>query len=412
MADIVGSLFGFSSQELMNQQRQNDQNFATNVANIYQDPGARIGALIGANLGGGLARGVFNIQDPQIKAAQDFEAALAEAQQSSTNPAEAMMKLAEKLGSDPRFARQAAMAKMKAQELEQATSLNQAKIANEEAQSNKFKAEALKALRQEDPVQKLFFELAKNASPKSVATAVQAGGDISLLDSPETKKFSPLAQQLIDAGFEYGTPQFNQKMLEFLEADKAGKAKGSGNVSVSIGPTTISPTKVSEEAGKVVGKAVGEIENKYSAIDSIQEAKNVLEKGINAGFYGPSKTLLTKATGVGSTAKVQNTEEFISYIGNTVVPRLQEFGGNDSVEELKYLQGIMGGNIQLEPASIKRILESAERKIQRGIERLQRQEESARKGTTPPLDAGPSRGSLVKPTKRWNPKTKSLEVIQ
>ena len=142
MADIVGSLFGFSSQELMNQQRQNDQNFATNVANIYQDPGARIGALIGANLGGGLARGVFNIQDPQIKAAQDFEAALAEAQQSSSNPAEAMTKLADKLGSDPRFARQAAMAKMKAQELSQDTLLNQAKIATEQQQQAKYASEA------------------------------------------------------------------------------------------------------------------------------------------------------------------------------------------------------------------------------------------------------------------------------
>ena len=233
MADIVGSLFGISSQELMNQQRLNDQNFATNVANIYQNPNARLGALIGASLGGGLARGLFNIQDPQIKAAQDFEMALAEAQQTSSNPAEAMMKLADKLGSDPRFSRQAAMARMKAQELEQATSLNQAKIANEEAQSNKFKAEALKALRQDDPVQKLFFELAKNASPKSVAAAIQAGGDIALLDSPETKKFSPLAQQLIDAGYVYGSPQFNAKMLEFLEAEKAGKSKGSGNVYVS-----------------------------------------------------------------------------------------------------------------------------------------------------------------------------------
>lgn len=141
MADIVGSLFGFSSQELMNQQRQNDQNFATNVANIYQDPGARIGALIGANLGGGLARGVFNIQDPQIKAAQDFEAALAEAQQSSSNPAEAMTKLAEKLGSDPRFSRQAAMAKMKAQELSQESALNQAKINAENAKASRETAD-------------------------------------------------------------------------------------------------------------------------------------------------------------------------------------------------------------------------------------------------------------------------------
>ena len=141
MADIVGSLFGLSSQDLINQQRERDQQFAVNVANIYQNPTDRLGALIGASLGGGLARGLFNIQDPQIKAAQDFEAALAEAQQSSTNPAEAMTKLADKLGSDPRFARQAAMAKMKAQELSQESALKTAQIAAENAKASRETAD-------------------------------------------------------------------------------------------------------------------------------------------------------------------------------------------------------------------------------------------------------------------------------
>lgn len=145
MADIVDSIFGLSSQDLINKQRERDQQFAVNVANTYQNPTDRLGALIGASLGGGLARGLFNIQDPQIKAAQDFESALAEAQQSSTNPAEAMMKLAEKLGSDPRFSRQAAMAKMKAQELMNDTQLNNAKVASELAQQRKYEAEAAKA---------------------------------------------------------------------------------------------------------------------------------------------------------------------------------------------------------------------------------------------------------------------------
>lgn len=142
MADIVNSLFGLSSMDLINQQRQNDASFASNVANIYQNPNARLGALVGANLGGGLARGLFNIQDPQIKAAQDFEMALVEAQQSSSNPAEAMAKLADKLGSDPRFARQAQVARMKAQELQQDTQLNQAKIATEQVKQAKDLQEA------------------------------------------------------------------------------------------------------------------------------------------------------------------------------------------------------------------------------------------------------------------------------
>lgn len=137
MADIVNSIFGLSSQDLRQQQMQNDQAFASSVANIYKRPSNRLGALIGANIGQGLARGLFNIQDPQIQAAQDFEAALAEAQQNSKSPAEAMQYLADKLGADPRFSRQAAMAKMQAQQLNQEQALNQAKIAAETAKANK-----------------------------------------------------------------------------------------------------------------------------------------------------------------------------------------------------------------------------------------------------------------------------------
>lgn len=119
MADIVNSLFGLSSQELMLKQREADQAFASGIAGAYQDPASRIGAMIGANLGGGLARNLFNIQDPQIQAARDFESMLAQAQQSSSSSAEAMQKLSSMLAGDPRFARQASIAAMKAQELGQ-----------------------------------------------------------------------------------------------------------------------------------------------------------------------------------------------------------------------------------------------------------------------------------------------------
>ena len=116
----------------------------------------------------------------------------------------------------------------------------------------------------------------------------------------------------------------------------------------------------------------------------------------------------------GSAKKVQNTEEFMSYIGNTVVPRLQEFGGNDSVEELKYLQRIMGGDQRLEPRSLENILNSAEKKIKRGIERVQSQTQAAGKKAPPPLDPGASREAETtsKPTKWFNPATNRIEVKQ
>jgi len=125
----------------------------------------------------------------------------------------------------------------------QESSLGQAQVLSEKAQAAKYNAEATKALREGNPSQALFFKMAEKATPQSVAKALQAGMDISLLDSPDVAKYSPLAQQLIDAGIPYGTPEFSKKMMEFLEAEKTGKSKGSGNVSVNVGGIAIEITR-------------------------------------------------------------------------------------------------------------------------------------------------------------------------
>lgn len=417
MAEIISGLFGLDPMQVRQQEQQRNQLFATQLANTYVDPYEQANALRGGLVGnalGGFLGGVFGLESPELKRATTLENILQQTQQEvgSTDPTVLYPALQKRLA-EGGFGREALSVGQLAEQAKQTSSLNQAKVATEISQGEKYKAETLKALREDNPAQKLFFEMAKNATPQSVARAVQAGYDLNLLDSPEKTKYSPLAQQLIDAGFAYGSPQFNSKMLEMLEAEKAGKSKGTGNVSVNVGGIAIDSGKVSEEAGKAVGKDVAAIENKYTALDSVGDALAMVDAGINAGFYGPTKQFVAKATGglVGSQEKVENTERFLSYVGNVVIPRLQEFGGNDSVEELKYLRQVMAGEITLEPNSIRRILQDADKKIKRGIERTQRQVESAAKGTPAPLDAGPSRAQ-PKATKRFNKQTGKFEEIK
>ncbi len=172
----------------------------------------------------------------------------------------------------------------------------------------------------------------------------------------------------------------------------------------SININNVMPSEAAEAAGKKEGFDIGEqaamIENKYSAIDSVREAKDMLRQGIYTGYWADVGKTLAKASmgAVGNRQKAARTEQFMSYIGNTVVPRLKEFGGNDSNEEMRYLQKIMCGDITMEPEAISAILESAERKISRGIERLQRQRGALEKGKMPDLGPGPARGQ-TKPTK-------------
>jgi hypothetical protein len=164
---------------------------------------------------------------------------------------------------------------------------------------------------------------------------------------------------------------------QYLKSEIEGKAKGKGTtVETSI---KLDAGKAGEAAAKTLGPELIDVKGKEAALDSLAEAKKLLNQGIYAGAYGPAQQFIAKYSGVGSAEKVANTETFLAFIGETVVPRLKEFGGNDSEQELAYLNRIMGGDLSVEPKALARILDQAEIKINRGIARLRRQAESAEK---------------------------------
>jgi hypothetical protein len=386
MADIVNSLFGLPSEDVRQQLYQQQQDFSTQYANTYGNEYDKRNALLGGRVGNAVANlgaGIFGVQDPRLKRATTLESILQTTQQelgeNVNNPAVLYPALQQRLA-EAGFSREAMQVGQVGQKAMQEAQLNQVKTETEVAQGQKFKAEALKALREDDPKQKLFFELAKNASPQSVARAVNAGYDLGMLDSPEKTKYSPLAQQLIDAGFPYGTPEFNAKMIELIDAEKSGKAKGSGNVSVNLGGIAIDSGKISEEAGKIVGKDVGGIQDTYAQLEDFQNAKNMLKAGIFAGPYGPVEMQVAKKTRQ-NLSKVANTEKFKSYIASNVIKRLKDIGGNDTQEERAYLESMVGGDITFEPEAILSVIESGESKIRDRIARTSQQVESAGKGT-------------------------------
>lgn len=225
------------------------------------------------------------------------------------------------------------------------------------------------------------------------------------LQEKEPSVLDKARQTVIDLG---GLTDLNPQQRQALSNAREVLKLASPGTTVTVGDKA-----ANEAAGKIVGQNVAQIENKYSAIDSIKEARDVLNQGIYAGIIGPEKQFIAKITGglIGDKDKVARTEEFLSYIGNTVIPRLTEFGGNDSVEELRYLTRVMGGDQRLEPESLKRILDSAERKIQRGIKRIQTQTEALQVGKQLPLGPNIETPSAPKATKKRTKSGIEYEVI-
>ena len=145
--------------------------------------------------------------------------------------------------------------------------------------------------------------------------------------------------------------------------------------------------KASEEEGKKLGQDLAALEGKRQAVESLTNARQILSQGVYTGSYANFQTELAKKSlgAVGDIRTVENTEVFLNEVSSNVIPLLQEFGGNDSNEELRFLQRLVGGDVTLQQKSIERILDNSIRKINRGIERTAARGQAVREGKPPEL---------------------------
>jgi len=389
MAEIVQGLFGVSP-ELFKQQ-QDAQFRAQALAEAQLSPEQQM-YYQKANMGRQLGRavgGLLGAEDP-VLAKQTAENNLLQQVQSSMSPEDMQdpYKLSAAVYQAAMQANMPELANHAYQNLQVAQ--NQAIAQGKDVSAtSKNIAEATKAIREQlDPFARQVIDA---GFPKGSAKYLELMSDKIKKDTniPDSVKRSTQAQMLIDAGFVEGSPEFQEKMKEFLKADLEGTRKGKGNVTIG----SIDTGKNAEQFGKNLADQQSLIQGKYDAITAMDDALDYFGKGIYAGGYGPAGKFVAKYTkgAVGDITKVSNTENFLNSISTTVIPLLKEFGGNDSNEELKFLQNVVGGNTELEPDVIEATVKRAKKKIQQGIDRIRKQSESGK------IDVGPSEQVIQTP---------------
>jgi hypothetical protein len=403
-SEILG-LFTSPQQYQQNQLAQ-FQNRAAQEVQLNPFQQAALGArTAGYQLGQGIG-GALGGQDPQLQLISRREALASQLDPNNPQSYMQVAKMAADAG-DPQFAMLIADAGRKAQ-----SEINLATQRGKEAQ---LKPVVVDGRLVNPNTGQVIYE--SPAKPEKEEFVVVGNALISkttqkpVYQGEKPEKYSAFAQELIDAGLKPDTEPFQRRMLDYINEKTKGAGKGTGNV--IIGGISIDTSAASKEAGKVIGGNIANIESQYSLQTGVGDALKLIDKGIYAGAYGPEKGFVAKFSGgtIGDSKKVQNTEVFMANIGEIVIPRLQQFGGNDSNEELKYLQKVVAGDQRLEPESMKRILQSAEKKIANNIRRLQKQAESAGTGASLPIEPMQPTPSQPKATKRYNPQTKKLEVI-
>ena len=480
MASEILGLFTTPEQYNMMQQ-QGAQNRALQFAQLSPFEKANYGIYQGAGQLAGATAGLFGVQDPQLRMISQRQMLSKEIDPSDP---ESILRAAQKAAqlNDQPFAFSLANAARKMQvdmaTVQQKMREGKAAATPKELQIAQAKSELMDRIEQikqlpDSPDKTRALSIAQNtlsslqtvARQGQIPDSIEIARELALEAGPEgsdayTAKYRTelrtltekknadrqleQSRLLVEAGYAPGSEEYKAKMRQFVEAEITGKGKGKGT-QVDIGGIRVDTGKAGEAAGKKIGEELVDVKNKQSALDSIADAKAILKQGIYAGAYGPAGKIVAKYTGIGSKDKVARTEEFVSYIGNVVIPRLKEFGGNDSEQELKYLNNVMGGNLEMEPAALSRILDRAEKNIQRGIDRLRKQAETgetkkpltsliprnnenaerpSEPAMTMPTPAAPASAPAAaapvaaapsgapKATKRWNPQTRKLEAIR
>jgi len=430
--NIVAGLFGLTPEMYGEQQRRSALREGVELAQL--DPAARGAAMTyaGARGLGNAIGGAFGIEDPQLKMISARNTIFQQIDQSNPESMVQGIKMLSQAGDQQgamalaEYYRKAQSETALAQQRTAAANRERVQstpekilIANQLAQLNteldvltqqpssperdaklNLTTRKLEALEQQ--VEK------PNKTVVVGNSLIDAVTGFELYKGPDAQKYSEFAKTLIDAGLKPGTEPFQKRMLEYATKKVEGAGKGTGNV--TIGGINVDTGEAAKKAGAIIGTNVANIENQFSLQTAYTDALSLLDQGIYGGAIGPERQFIAKYTGIGSPQKVQNTEVFMANIGEIVIPRLVQFGGNDSNEELKYLQNVVAGNQRLEPESMKRILKSAEKKVQNNIKRLALQTQSAKGGTELPIS--PVVTPTQTPTKRLNPQTGKIENIK
>ena len=260
------------------------------------------------------------------------------------------------------------------------------------------------------------------------AEAMAVGASIPKAEKTPTTTLSKLLAE--QEKYKPGTPGYNayQKAIEKETASSVSKDPSVGTVAELIAQTKfgkpfsgLTPeqkavvykevqTKSSDSLGgglkalaealvKGSGKQIGEdvaesispkvLQGKEDTLGALKRARTLLGEGIYTGGLASAQMAISKYSPLGSQKKLENTEKYLAYVSTTVIPLLKEFGGNDSNEELKFLQRLVGGEITLEEETLKEIIDSAITKTERGVARAKVNAENVSKGELPSTEVTP-----------------------
>lgn len=155
-----------------------------------------------------------------------------------------------------------------------------------------------------------------------------------------------------------------------------------------------------KEQAKMLSTHINDKQASVNALDSIGEAKKLLNGGIHSGALADLSKGIDKASiAVFGTdpSKAARTEQFQSAIGDIVLGRTKELTGVISNSDREYLEAVSAGKITLEPTAMKGILNRIETGMKKKVQSTNNAIKSIRErgNTLPTIDDGVQREPAI-----------------
>ncbi len=152
----------------------------------------------------------------------------------------------------------------------------------------------------------------------------------------------------------------------FFDFKSGLKKAGAQNIQLN---NTINP--IVKGVGERFNDSMDTAKASIPQIQGIHEARRALDEGAITGLGADPKLFLAKAANLfGLDEKsAANTEVARSAIGNSVLAKAKTLGANPSNTDRDYIEKVVGGQIQLEEPSIRRLLDMQEKWARQAIQR-------------------------------------------
>lgn len=207
----------------------------------------------------------------------------------------------------------------------------------------------------------------KDSGVKGERKLMTVGKEV-LDEADPTKPVASYSEQFGDTvtidGDRYQQIKHPNGSVELKKLDNAPKVTNTTNVQVQAEKAF--DAAFGGASGKSLAEGVEARPGAINAITSLQKAQELLTKGIYTGMGADWKKALAKGGnlfGLSDGGKAARTEQFMTELGEVVLPRLKDIGGNDTKEEREYIERTVGGQISMEPEALAKALASAEAKI-------------------------------------------------